>query len=193
MRLRLVDGSPSLRKHHGSVIGISDTADFVVRTAYANTGQLTAKGAPPAPPSSGDVGNVLLQLHSRAQRLTQLLDMDAPEAPTEVLREVVSMVSYQLKFLASSANWSVADASGNTLSAQHGGAATTLQVGDGAAHVCKAEDLQALYTSLVAAFNSHTHTVLVNPTTPVVSASPNSAAPAWAPSVASSQVTIPRG
>jgi hypothetical protein len=194
MRLRLIDGSPDLRKHHGSVAGFTDAADFVVRTTYANTGALTAMGAPPGPPKTGDVGNVLLQLHKRAQRLTQLVDMDAPQAPVEALKEVLQAMAYELEFVANAAHWSVSDASGNTVEARKGGPAATLKVGDGSSHVAIAEQLQVLYTALVAAFNSHTHNVLLTPTSPpLVSLPPNAAAPAWSSSIASSKVSIPTG
>ncbi len=189
VRLRLVDGSPSLRKHHGSVYGITDTGDVLMRTTYANKGELTALGAPPVPPASGDVGNLLIQLHSRAQRLTQLIDMDTPASPKDVLRETLEATLWQLEFLQASAHLWVKDAGGNTLEAKGSGAAATLTVGSGQAHVALAEHLMALYTQLKAQFDNHLHGTSLGPSSTATAS--GFVAPAWDARIVSKHVAIP--
>lgn len=187
LRLRQVDGSPSLRKHHGSVMGLSDAGDFTVRTTYANRGSLTPSGAPPAPPTDGSVGNVLMQLHSRAQRLSQWFDMANPEAPKEVLREHLDQALFEIQFLQESAHLLVADVSGTTLEAKGGGSQATMALGSGAAHVAIAEHLETLYGMLKAAFDSHTHAVPSLGT----SAPPSTVSPAWDGRIQSSHLSLP--
>lgn len=189
VKLRQVDGSPDLRKHLGVVAGVTGSADFEVSTLYANDGQLSARGVQPAPPTSGEMGNVRLSLHARAQRLTQLLQMDTPASPQEALREVLSATLWQLHFTMASAHLQVSDSGGNALDAVGSGADAHLQVGDGKAHVCIAEHLMALYADLKVAFDNHTHASSLGPTGPAQGS--GFIAPAWDSRIASSHVSIP--
>lgn len=190
MRLRQVDGSPSLRKHHGSVLGLSDSGDFIVRTTYANAGGLGTNGSPPGPPADDSVGNILAQLHSRAKRLVQWFDMDDPATPREVMREQVTQALFEVQFLQASAHLLVSDASGRTIEATGGGAAATLQVGTATSSVAIADQMQILYSAFADLFSAHTHVSATpgSPTSP-----PVSPAPAWMPSIASSHLKIPPG
>lgn len=189
VRLKLVDGSPSLRKHHGTVTGVTDTGDVLLRTLYANQGALTPKGAPPGPPSSGAVGNLLIELHSRAQRLTSLIDMDAPASPQTVLTELLNATRWQLDFVQASAHLLVQDAGGTTLDAKGSGSGATLQVGDGQVHVAIAERLMALYAELKAVFDTHTHAP--GPVSPFPTSPPVTSAPMWDGRIQSTKISIP--
>lgn len=189
LRLKLVDGSPDLRKHHGSVLGISDAGDIVMRTLYANKGELAADGAPPGPPSSADVGNLLMQLHKRAQRVTTLMDMDTPASATAVLQEIVSMTLWSLEFASSAAHWAVKDAGGNSLELRKSGAEATLVLGDGTHSAAVAEYLLGLYTQLKAQFDSHFHPSALGPTGTAQSA--GFMAPGWDPKIASTHLKVP--
>lgn len=189
MRLKQVDGAPDLDKHLGVVHGVDARANFVVRTLYANDGSLTAKGAQPAPAQSPEMGNVVLQMHAQAQRLSQWLDMGTPASPAEVLREVLSLSQYHLQFAQQAAHWSVSDRTGNTLEAKGGGAQATVQVGDGARHVAIVEELQTMYAQLKVTFDAHVHSSALGPS---LSASLSGfVAPAWDNNIASSHVSIP--
>lgn len=189
VRMKLVDGNPAYRKHNGSVLGVSPQGDVLLRTLYANTGELTAQGAPPGPPKTGDVGNVLLELHSRAQRLTRLIDMDNPASPQDVLQEVVSLALYQIEFMRASAHFTVKDAGGNTLDAKGSGAQATLQVGSGTVSVAIAENLQQMYTQLKLAFDTHLHGTALGPSN--TASGSGFTAPPWQANIRSDKVTIP--
>lgn len=189
MRLRQVDGAPDLGKHLGVVHGVDAQANFVVRTLYANDGSLTAKGAQPAPAQSPEMGNVVLQMHAQAQRLSQWLDMGTPASPAEVLRELLSLSQYQLQFARQSAHWAVGDAGGNTLEAQGSEQAATLKVGSGARHVALAEELRSLYAQLKTILDSHTHGSSLGPT--ISAAASGFVAPAWDSRIVSTHVSVP--
>lgn len=189
VRLKLTDGSPDLRKTLGVVTGVDKSANVVMRTLYANDGSLTAKGAPPAPPATSDVGNIVMQMHKRAQRLTQLLDMDSPAAPVEVLREVVQASLVQLQFLTESAHFVVQDSGGNTLEAKGSGHTATLQVGEGLKHVALGEYLLALYDQLAIQFNTHVHGTSLGPS--ISAAASGFTAPAWDSRIVSTKVSVP--
>lgn len=189
LRPTRAQGDVSLHKHHGTVTGIDAAGNVVTRTLYANDGSLTPQGAPPPPPMSGELGNMVAQLHARAQRLTELLNMDAPQSPQVVLREVLSQTLLHTEFLRASAHLLIEDAKGRTLEAENGGADATLKVGSATHSAAVAEYLMALYASLKATLDTHVHASALGPTSTMQAG--GFTAPAWDDRIGSTHLRIP--
>lgn len=164
MRITSKDGQPSLTKQNGSFFGITKDGDFIANTCYASDGRLGPKSTPPAPPTTGDYGNLLEQLHSHAQRLTRLIDMSNPAKPVDVAQEILTATSYTLKFLSKG--------TGQTLAVQGQDANATMQVGDGAVHAAIAEHLETFYSTVQNWLATHTHSTTTGPSGPALSPPP---------------------
>lgn len=72
LRLKLADGDPDFRKHHGSFYGIDDLGNFVIDTTMGWSGALNPDGSEPPPPGAGATGNHRTLLQPGAQAVLSI-------------------------------------------------------------------------------------------------------------------------
>lgn len=155
MKLTVVDGDPSIIKHHGTFYGVDTEGNFLLDSTWANDGKLQDDprlGYEKDPPTDGK-GTVHFRLPQDANFDLVLYDMSIPAAPNEVMKFSLDKNELHLQIT-----------QGETLAIQEDGADATLVLGNGAVPVAVASRLETFYNAVKAsleAFNSmltgHTH------------------------------------
>lgn len=181
-QLKVADGDPLWLLKNGSVFGLDSSGNFTVDTTRATQNGL-APNSGDAPGTPGN-GSVTWSLAGAAARSTQFVS-----AGQAILKEQLSAAGYRLDSQALPMSFQLTSAAGNGMKVASGGAAATVQIGDGSSHVAVAEQIRALWSAFEAWASSHVHSGGVLPgalTGP--SATP---APGFNPAIISSSVSIP--
>jgi hypothetical protein len=161
--LKLVDGDPDFRKHHGIFYGVSDKGDFVVDSRWGHDGTLLPDGKEPPAPTTGASGNQIGNLPQGSKWRVVFYNMAAPEAPVEVSSMDLDLASDTF---------------------------ARVTLGGGAVKVAIADHLEELYTQAVTgikdAFATHKHPTGTGP-----SGTPDVQFPVWDSRINSRHLTIP--
>lgn len=161
MRLKLVDGDPSFRKHHGSFWGVEDDGSFVVDTTRAHGGAFDPGGTEPVPNElDASNGNLKYRL---AKGSTQKIEIFQDFDTTPL---VIADVEFK--------------EDGFTIRLVTGGVAVQefkldpagkLTIGDGALSAAIGELVRTFLDDVKASYNAHNHGASVSPPTVLISAS----------------------
>ncbi len=98
LKLKKVDGDPSLLKHHGSFYGIETDGSFCVDTRFANDGELDDKGKEKDPPTDGS-GTQINNLPIDAFQQVNLFDMSNPDSPELKIQISVDQNQWKVQFV----------------------------------------------------------------------------------------------
>lgn len=206
------DGYTRFTRHNGTTYGVDGLGNFVVSAVRANAGPAADGKEPGVDPDAliGGLGNISFEAATGStitlivrgmtdelsMRVTITDGMISAEGPGGVVMRVRGDGLF------------IGVGEDDMLSMYGVGTEAVMTVGDGGRtdpnaagdplglHVPIVERLEALYTSLKAAFDAHTHAIApgaVAGTTPVTGSvlAPGSAAPAWDAAINSTKVRIP--
>jgi hypothetical protein len=113
MRLRVVDGDPSIWKHHGTLYGVETDGNFLVDTRFAHNGALDSVGHEPPPDTTGK-GTQRYQLPRDAAFEVTLEEMADPAAPVPKVRLQLTRDAADIHFVDEDTRFFI-DAAGQVL------------------------------------------------------------------------------
>jgi len=97
-RLKLADGDPDFRKHHGSFFGVDSNGNWVTDTRWAHDGTYQPDGTEPDPPTDGK-GSQYYRLPADAEQVTEILDAAAAQdqnTPVALVTETLDKTQQKL-------------------------------------------------------------------------------------------------
>lgn len=175
MKLKVLDGDPDFRRHHGVYWGVSDIGSFLVDTTRANDGELDELGLEANPPTDGK-GGINYRMPQDATFDMVFYDMTDPENPVEMARVTFQKDKHLIDIKDAAGKFHVKIEDGEGIAVTGKDTAAKIVIGDGAVKAAVADYMEIQH-------KQHTHMDGMGGTLPP--------SEPWDPKINSDKVTMP--